>query len=331
MRSSACQTSSPVVTALGHGVYTIDTGFIRPGLVASHLLVEQGQAIFIDVGAATALPVLLAALDYLDIKPEQVVAVMVTHVHLDHAGCAGVLMEQLPNAKLFVHPRGARHMIDPSKLVAGATAVYGETVMRERFGEIRAVPAERVVEVDEVFRFRLGKGDNIREFQFIFTPGHAKHHYCVYDSLSRGIFTGDSFGLSYRDLDTSKGPFIIPTTTPVQFDPQASHDSIKKLLKLKPSCMYLTHFGRLENPAMLGFLLHRQIDLFVEQVKAVCRFQAETQFEALKLQLEKLLKAQLYEHGCRLSDKRFREILDMDIELNAQGLLCWLQQSDIAH
>jgi len=318
----------PFIQALGYGVYTIDTGFIRPGLVASHLLVEQDQAVFIDVGTATALPVLLEALDYLKIRREQLVAVIVTHVHLDHAGCAGALMEQLPNAKLMVRPRGARHMVDPSQLVAGATAVYGESLMRERFGHIKAVEHNRVVEVDEVFRFRLGTADNIRELRFIYTPGHAKHHFCVYDSLSKGVFTGDSFGLSYRDFDTVKGPFILPTTSPVQFEPQASHDSIEKILRLKPSCLYLTHFGKLENPDVLAEALHRQIDFFVEQVKAVSRFQKEAQLNALTEQLNKLLTAQVYEHGCQISTSEFSRLMDMDINLNAQGLLYWLHKRE---
>ncbi|VAW77497.1 MBL-fold metallo-hydrolase superfamily [hydrothermal vent metagenome] len=143
------------IQSLGNGVYTIDTNFQRPGLVASHLLVEQDQAVFIDVGPATALSVLLNALDYLNIAVEQVVAVIVTHVHLDHAGGAGVLMAHLPNAHLLVHPRGAKHMIDPSRLIAGAAAVYGD-LLEQRFGEIKPIAADRVIEVNEVLRFRLG-------------------------------------------------------------------------------------------------------------------------------------------------------------------------------
>lgn len=331
MTDSIKSLGHPLIQSVGHGVYTIDTGFMRPGLVASHLLVEQGQAVFIDVGTATALPVLLEALDYLKIRREKLVAVIVTHVHLDHAGCAGVLMEQLPNARLLVHPRGARHMIDPSRLLAGATAVYGESLMRERFGEIKAVSADRVIEVDEIFRFRLGTADNVRELRFVYTPGHAQHHFCVYDSLSNGIFTGDSFGLSYRDFDTVKGPFILPTTTPVQFDPQACHDTLEKLLKLQPSCLYLTHFGKVNNPERLAKALHRQIDLFVEQVEAVSRFQKGAQLEALSEQLEKLLIAQTCEHGCQLSVTEFKRLMDMDINLNAQGLLCWLHKKQPVH
>ncbi|VAW77500.1 MBL-fold metallo-hydrolase superfamily [hydrothermal vent metagenome] len=146
----------------------------------------------------------------------------------------------------------------------------------------------------------------------------------MYDSLSKGIFTGDSFGLSYREFDTSKGPFILPTTSPVQFDPKKYHDSIQKLLDLDPRYLYLTHFGKVDKPQKLALVLHRQIDLFVEQVKAVSRFQKESQCAALVEQLQKLLIAQIYEHGCQMPETKVKELLEMDVQLNAQGLLCWL-------
>ena len=303
---------------------------MRPGLVASHLLIEQDQAVFIDVGAATALPVLLAALQSLGLKREQVVAVIVTHVHLDHAGCAGSLLECLPNANLLVHPRGARHLIDPSRLVAGATAVYGQALMQERFGNIKPVPESRVITVDEIFRFRLGSSPAPRELHFIDTPGHAAHHCCVYDSQSRGIFSGDSFGLSYREVDTRQGPFIFPSTSPVQFDPVASHASIDKLLSFNPSCFYLTHFGRVAHPQTLAVALHRRIDLFVEQVRAVSRFESQERLAALIQQLENLLIAELHAHGCILPREKLLAVLGMDIELNAKGLLCWQEKAESA-
>ncbi len=150
----------------------------------------------------------------------------------------------------------------------------------------------------------------------------------MYDSLSNGIFTGDSFGLSYREFDTSNGPFILPTTSPVQFDPKKYHASLQKLLELEPHCLYLTHFGKVENPQKLALVLHRQIDLFVEQAKAVIRFQKESQCEALVEQLQKLLIAQIYEHGCQMPETEIKRLLGMDIQLNAQGLLCWLENNN---
>jgi glyoxylase-like metal-dependent hydrolase (beta-lactamase superfamily II) len=299
------------------GIHTIDTGFQRAGLVASHLLVEQGRAAFIDVGVEPGIPVLLDALDQQGLALEQVDYVIVTHVHLDHAGAAGRLMQQLPNARLVVHPRGARHMIDPSRLIAGAAAVYGEEHMEQQFGRIVPVDAGRVIEADDGSLLELAG----RELLFLDTPGHARHHFCVCDHRSRGIFTGDTFGLSYRQLDTVNGPFIMPTTSPVQFDPVAMHASIDRLMSLHPERVYLTHFGRVDKPAPLAAQLHRDIDDFVAMADAVRN--EDNREDQLTVMMRSWLGGRLEKHGISEIDKAL-EFLDMDVGLNVAGLLCWL-------
>ena len=132
-----------------HGIHTIDTGFVRPRFDAAYLIVERGRGAFVDCGTNHAVPRMLAALDDSGLAPAAVDWLILTHVHLDHAGGAGELIARLPNAKLVVHPRGARHMIDPAKLWAGASAVYGESVMESTYGRLRPVPAERVVEAPD--------------------------------------------------------------------------------------------------------------------------------------------------------------------------------------
>src|SRR6186713_2213283 len=133
------------VERLDHGIHVVDTGFHRPRYDAAYLIVEKGRAAFIDTGTNHAVPRLLAALDLVGLAPEAVDMVIPTHVHLDHAGGAGLLMQQLPRARLVVHPRGARHLIDPAQLVAGATAVYGQEEMDRSYGTLVGVAAERVV------------------------------------------------------------------------------------------------------------------------------------------------------------------------------------------
>lgn len=309
----------------GFGITTIDTGLKRPGLVASHLLVEGGRAAFVDVGVTPRMESLLSALQQLQIEPQQVDYVIVTHVHLDHAGAAGALLRELPNARLVVHPRGARHMVDPSRLIAGATAVYGEEGMRASIGEIVPVPSERVIEAPDETCISL----NGRELLCVDTPGHARHHLCVVDRASQGIFTGDTFGLSYREFDTAAGPFIFPTTTPVQFDPDALHGSIDRLLQYRPQRLFLTHFGCVEQPQALAAALHLHIDRFVAIANAVTGSGAQrTQ------QLMEMLGAWLYEsvkaHGVTLAEEQVYALLQMDLELNAQGLECWLRQREQA-
>ena len=312
---------------IGHGISTIDTGYCRPGFDASHLLVEKGQAALVDVGTAHSVPRILQVLHDKGIVLREVRYVMVTHVHLDHAGGAGALLQHLPEAQLVVHPRGAPHMIDPGKLIAGAAAVYGEERFRSLYGDIVPVVAERVVTAPDNFELSL----NGRALVFVDTPGHARHHYCIWDARSRGVFSGDTFGLSYREFDTQHGPFIFPTTTPVQFDPEALHASIDRLLGFNPERMYLTHYGCVEDVQRLAAQLHRTIDGFVQLANSVADA-GEHRNARLVAGLQEMLLSALQTHGCRLSRQRMVELLSMDLELNAQGLeILMAKRNDDAH
>jgi glyoxylase-like metal-dependent hydrolase (beta-lactamase superfamily II) len=303
-----------------HGIHTIDTGFVRTHFDAAYLIVENGHGAFIDCGTNYSVPRMLAALDNAGLQPEQVDWLILTHVHLDHAGGAGELMAKLPNAQLVAHPRGARHMVDPSMLWAGASAVYGEETMQREYGRLRPVPAERVIESADGYVVDL-QG---RPLLCLETPGHAKHHQALYDERARVCFTGDTFGLSYRELDTAAGPFILPTTTPVQFDPAALHASINRLLALKPEAMYLTHYGRVETVSKLAEDLHEQIDAMVAIAQGLK--EAPERHEAMKDALARLYLERAHLHGWQGSHDELVVLLGMDVELNAQGLGVWLDQ-----
>ncbi|WP_220481054.1 MBL fold metallo-hydrolase [Marilutibacter penaei] len=303
----------------GHGIVAIDTGFHRPCFDAAYLLVERGRAAFVDCGTNHSVPRMLGALGRAGLKPADVDWLVLTHVHLDHAGGAGALMRELPNARLLVHPRGAPHMIDPSRLIAGATAVYGEAEMTRSYGEILPVPAARVVEAPEGFAFDLAG----RPLHCIDTPGHARHHLCLWDARSRCWFTGDTFGLSYRELDTGNGPFILPTTTPVQFDPEALKTSIGRLLETGPIGMYLTHFGRVEPPQALARVLCERIDATVETTRHVLSVPQADPHGRLVQALRALYLQATRAHGVDLPDAQVIDLLGVDIELNAQGLQVW--------
>lgn len=302
------------------GIHTIDTGFVRPRFDAAYLVLENRRGAFIDCGTNFAVPRMLAALDEAGISAAEVDWLILTHVHLDHAGGAGELIARLPNAKLVVHPRGARHMIDPSVLWAGASAVYGEAVMEQTYGRLRPIPAERVIEAPDGHVVELAG----RPLRCIDTPGHAKHHLTVYDERANACFTGDVFGLSYREFDTANGPFILPTTSPVQFDPPALHGSIERLVALKPDAMYLTHYGRVENVERLAVDLHAQIDAMVD---LACAADGKPdRHAALMESLTDLYAARAAAHGWGQGRDALRQLLGMDIELNAQGLEVWLDR-----
>ncbi|MDF4004997.1 MBL fold metallo-hydrolase [Luteibacter sahnii] len=304
-----------------HGIHTIDTGFGRPAFDAAYLVVERGRGAFIDSGTAHSVPRFLQALRTAGLRTCDVDWVILTHVHLDHAGGAGELMTHLPNARLAVHPRGARHMIDPAALVAGATAVYGEAAMRRDYGDITPVASDRVVEASDGFAIDLAG----RALLCLDTPGHAKHHIAIHDERANAFFTGDVFGLSYRELDTARGPFIIPTTSPVQFDPDEAHASIDRMLRYAPEAMYLTHYDRVEDVARLAQDLHEQIDAMV----AIGRRHAGDPDRERRIadEFAALYVDRAQGHGVTLAPESVVALLEVDIRLNAQGMAVWLDRA----
>ena len=274
----------------------------------------------VDTGTNDAVPRLLAALAGAGVGVDAVDFVIATHVHLDHAGGAGLLMRQLPNARLVVHRRGARHLVDPRHLLRSATGVYGEEEIARSYGALVPVPADRVVTTGDGTTIELAG----RVLRFLDTPGHAMHHHCIWDEASRAFFTGDTFGLSYRDFDTALGPWVMPTTTPVQFQPEALRRSIERMLAFAPEHMLLTHYGRVGDVARLGELLLGQLDAVVAFARTT--MPGPDRHDVLVSGLEAIHLASLRAHGVTLADERIRELLALDLELNAQGLAIWLDR-----
>jgi glyoxylase-like metal-dependent hydrolase (beta-lactamase superfamily II) len=309
----------PGVIDYGSGIYAVDSVYDRRMQTAIHLVVEEGRAAVIDTGTANAVPHLLAALQVLGIAPQQVDYVILTHVHLDHAGGAGQLMARFPGAKLTVHPRGARHVIDPSRLLQATSAIYGAAETRRVYGEVIPVPAGRVIETPEGATLRLAG----RELLFLDTPGHARHHVAVRDARTGHIFAGDTFGFSYRELDRDGRQFIFPTTSPTQFDPPALRRSIDRMLSLGPEAVYVTHFGRLTDLGRLGADLHRLVEAHAALGER-CRSAGAERKHLLKEGVSALVLEESARQGWLLSSEKLLELLALDIELNAQGLESWL-------
>ncbi len=306
---------------LGSGVFCIEAMYQRQGMASCYLLQQNDAAVLIDTGTSHTVATIMELLDRQGLQPEQIRYVMPTHVHLDHAGGVGELMRQLPEAQLIVHPFGARHMIDPSRLAASATAVYGKEKFHKDFGQLRAVPEERVVEATDGFTIDL----NGRQLVCLDTPGHARHHYCVYDESSNGFFTGDTFGVSYREFDNHNGQFIYAPSTPVQFDPDAWHLTIDRLLEYAPEQMYLTHYGRITDVPRKAEILHHCLDAYVELTQSIS---TDGRYEQLKAGLKKFYLQQLRQHDCTLPLAQQEELLSLDLEINAKGLEVWMQKQD---
>ncbi len=302
-----------------HGIHSVDAGYVRPLLAAVHLIVEEGRVAIVDSGSNASVQPLLAALSAFDLLPEAVDYLILTHIHLDHAGGAGSLMRVLPNARLLVHPRGVAHMVDPSRLVAGVTAVYGSAAVRELYGEILPIAGRRIIPATHGLRVDLAG----RELLCLDTPGHARHHISVYDRRSSSFFTGDIFGLSYRELDRDGRQFIFPTTTPVQFDPVAMHASLDLLLSHAPQVMYLTHYSQVREVAAKAVRLHELIDEHV-RIARLADAAGSQRRARIRAGLQELLLVEAERFGCALPRAQVLKLFATDLDLNAQGLEVWL-------
>lgn len=303
---------------LGQGVYHLDAHYIQPGVASLYCVVHNQQVAIIETGTAHSLPYVQQLLADLSLSADQVKYVVPTHVHLDHAGGAGVMMREFKQAQLVIHPRGARHMIDPARLIAATREVYGDQVFEELYGEIPPIQSSRVISAEHLSSFKLDD----REFIIIDTPGHAYHHFCVVDQSSQGIFTGDSFGLSYPELLLNGNRFIIPTTTPSQFDPPALHQSIDLMMSYHPQRMYLTHFNMLADPAALVDDYHRLLDEYVRITESVKPL-SEDRVPVLMSAME-----DLYMREFELDAETVKKKLAMDVRLNSQGLAIWYQRRE---
>ena len=314
----------PILIEYGTGITCIDAMYVQPGHACCYLMVENGRAAFIDTGTGNSVPYLLETLKLKNLNVEDVDYVIPTHVHLDHAGGAGLLMSKLPNAKLVIHPRGAPHMINPEKLVAGTIAVYGKEKFKQFYGEIIPIDEQRVIVAENEDEIKLAN----RTLKFLDTPGHARHHFCVYDKTSEGFFTGDTFGLSYKELDNEDGAFILPTTTPVQFEPDAWQKTLTRMLDHQPQNMFLTHFGRITEIDRLATQLREGIDEYSNIAKNCIN--DENRAQIIKEKITEHLQTKLRKRYPENEIAKYTELFDSDLDLNAAGLEVWLKRLEKA-
>jgi glyoxylase-like metal-dependent hydrolase (beta-lactamase superfamily II) len=318
MLPQAMNAVMPRLTRFADGITAIDTEYVRPQMDAAHVVVAGASAAIVDTGPNTAVPLILAGLEALQVPADAVRWLFLTHVHLDHAGGAGALMHALPNATCVVHPRGAPHMVDPTKLIAGTRAVYGDELFSKLYGEILPVEAGRLLIAQDGQRFELPG----REFECVHTPGHALHHQAIVDLGSSCIFTGDTFGLSYREFDTANGAWIMPTTTPTQFDPAQLKSSIVRLMQFRPKRLYLTHYSEVGDCPRLANDMYDAVDAFVR----IARAAGPDDPSRIRFELRALAHESLREHGCTMSSAAIDAILGKDFDLNTAGLVAWLKR-----
>ncbi|MCL6627679.1 MAG: MBL fold metallo-hydrolase [Alicyclobacillus shizuokensis] len=301
---------------MGNGVWQID--LLEQGLrgrTGAYVILDE-QVTVIETGAANCQEQLWQGLQELGVRPDHVAYVIVTHVHLDHAGGAGRTMAKAANAKLVVHPRGARRMAEPSRLWQGASEVYGSNVER-LFGRPEAVPEERIIIREHGDTLNIGR----RTLTFFDSPGHAKHHFTILDPLSDALFAGDAVGIRYRTLFTGwEFEWVMPSTSPVDFDPEAVHNTMRMLRGVPFQWVYHTHFGRSpKEEAIAGTLRGAQAMADLIDRLYYPGITVDPVAEALREWVKHDLAAQ----GHNIGDVR---VLDIDIILDAMGLLIYAEK-----
>ena len=299
-------------------IHCVDALHHKPQLASIHIIRSQQQIAIVDTGTNYSIPQVSKLLTQLGLNYLHVDYIILTHIHLDHAGGASELMRLCKNAQLIVHPKGARHMADPSKLVAGAKAVYGEKIFEEHYGEIKPVPSSRILQTEDELKLNLGE----RELIFIDTPGHANHHHCIVDPLSNSIFTGDTFGFSYKALRNKHHSFVSPTTTPVQFDPILLHESIDKIMSYQPETLYLTHYSAIKPSMRIVAGLHEQIEDFVMLTDKAAD-SGDDFASTLEHEITEYMVRRCLNEIDTVNENTAREWLSFDAKLNAQGLAFW--------
>lgn len=299
-------------------ITTIDCEYVMPNVAAAYLLHCGEKACFIDNNTNHAVPLLLEALKNNKYRPEDVAYIIITHVHLDHAGATGLLLQHCPNAKVIAHPRAAPHVIDPSRLVQSAQSVYGAAEFEKLYGTIHPVPESRVyIPADNEL---IQVGDT--ELRFIYTRGHANHHFVILDRKTNSIFTGDSFGIAYPMLQRGKKPFLFASTSPTDFDAAEARLSYEKIVATGATHAYPTHFGvwtdLLAGQQMLSEHMS-QIEKIFDALKTGGNGSVEA-YAYARSAIESWFERQLADRGITLSSTE-QNMLGLDIDLNAQGLV----------
>jgi len=299
-------------------IHTIDCHYGGPEFASAYLIVEGGRAAFVDTNTRHAMPYLLGALDTAGIARDAVDYIVITHIHLDHAGGAAPLMQECPNATLLCHPRAARHLANPKRLVAAVKKVYGDEVFERLYGTIEPIDETRIRAVMDEETMQFGS----RTWRFLHTLGHATHHICMLDSASNGIFTGDSFGLYYGWLTSDPArPFSLCLSTPTEFDAEEARRSVHRIVATGAERAYVGHFGEAPNlRAAAPLLLHT-----IDALEAIECEAANTVLEGFELvefcraRVERVAHELCAACGTNATDMQ-RTRLQGDVLINARGL-----------
>ncbi|MCA1029867.1 MBL fold metallo-hydrolase [Bacillus timonensis] len=305
---------------LSDRIYLIDDYDLgRKGRTGTYVILED-KVTLIETCASPSIPHIKQGLRHLQIKLEDVEYIIVTHIHLDHAGGAGLLLKDCPNAKVVVHPKGARHLADPTRLIAGAKAVYGKDFER-LFDPILPVLEDQLIEKHDQETLSLSPSCSLT---FIDTPGHANHHYSIYDPISNGIFTGDTIGIFYSELFDDGIELFLPSTSPNQFDPEKMLQSLSLIESMNVSHIFFGHYGMSSNVKEVYRQIRFWLPHFVNAAKERdVTLSLHDQILQISEQIYVKVASYLDEKNIPIS-KDLYDILHLDLQVSAMGLIDYL-------
>ncbi|TFJ91841.1 MBL fold metallo-hydrolase [Lentibacillus salicampi] len=282
-------------------------------------VIDEDELTLIETGPSPSVKYIKKGLDDLGFSLDQVAYIIVTHVHLDHAGGAGLLLQECPNATVVVHPKGARHLMNPKKLAAGARGVYGDS-FSELFDPIVPVPEDRLIVKHDGETLKIGDQCTL---EFLDTPGHARHHFSIYDPISNGLFTGDTVGVRYQQLIDAGVDFFLPSTSPNHFDPNAMHDSIERIRAMNLNKIYYGHFGMTEDVSQALDQVAEWLDIFVGiGEEAVAEGKG---YDVLASRMLEQVKGDLSIKGLR-TDHDAYVVLNLDMQVCALGMIDYFKK-----
>ncbi|KAJ6243293.1 beta-lactamase related protein [Anaeramoeba flamelloides] len=287
---------------------------------------EETKCALIDNTNGRSVPIILNALKKYSIKPENVEYIIVTHIHLDHSSGTSGLLKHCSNATVLVHPRGARHMVDPTRLMESAAKVYGGIDnVQKLYGPVTKISEEKVRSVSDGEIIEFGG----RKLQFIHTLGHAKHHVCIHDLHTNSLFSGDNFGIRLPALHKQKHDHEIvwPTSTPIGFDPEEAIKTVVKLQKLQPDRIFLAHYGPIFQIDLVANRLVKALNCYWD----MCKQAKEEQIKPKELlqYVHKKMNSWFNEFIRSVVENEEQEqivmeLMKADIELNSQGLVFYI-------
>ncbi|MFJ7677557.1 MBL fold metallo-hydrolase [Peribacillus sp. NPDC097206] len=313
------------VSDLGYRVSLID-GFDlgRENRTGTYVMADRDITL-VETSASPSIPHVLKGLQALGIALEDITYIILTHIHLDHAGGVGLFLQHCPNAKVVVHPKGARHLEDPTRLVAGAKEVYGAD-FDKLFNPILPVPHEKIIIKGN--KESLETSDNCT-LTFYDTPGHANHHLSIYDSVSKGMFSGDTVGVYYRELEPDGIELYLPSTSPNQFNPIAMLAAADLYESLDVNRIYFGHYGVSDNPTEVYKQLRYWLPIFVQTAET-----AFNEYKTFKEQVDasiEMIFDKVTTHLASMGitgDHPVFEIIRMDLEVCSMGLIDYLVKRD---